>query len=959
MDENTNSINQKTGILLSRNTPLALVVGAAGFLGSHLVDVLLNKGLQVVGLDDLIKNKKANLEQASKNKNFHLLISSPAELDLDLTRLDYIYVIPQENWNLKEIFKYFKKHSSRFLLVSSVKLYDAKTSESLLWLKKMEGGLAGFAADNSLNARILRLGPVFGPRMDFTESDPIARLIYASLKGELQNETLVADFSARSLYVEDAIDLTVKSMLSGATALRIFDGVLPVPIKVAEIKQVLLDPVWYDQKGFTPQELPPWPTPNLQKTIQFLNWQPKTGLVAALRETLSFFKDKEIDEPAQLEQAKEDKKDVEWGSDKKEELEAFKQIEQLSEKKVPAKKPLKLPKINLPKNKIFLCLCLVLVFYALVWPAIRAGVGVLTFRIELSKASENLSKGDFEAGLKNVSQAKQAVLETKAIFSSLEPLKEVGFLKDQFKTGEELSNLGQVSADAAGAAVEGIKLLYQGLRAVTGEINDSPKEYFNSSRVELAKAYEDLAYAEAQINDEEFLQRVPRFLLPRISSLKERLGQYSGLVKRARAAAAILPEIVAMEGEKNYLILLQNNMELRPTGGFIGSFAVVNFQGGKLRTLKVNDVYVIDGQLSIHVEPPKEIKEDLGQVNWYLRDANWEPDFPTSAKQIEWFYTKETGDKVWGVITLDVSGMENLLSVLGPLDLPDYNETITQENLFERAVTHAEAGFFPGSQAKKSFLTALVNQTLNKIFFSSGQNWPGIVSSMGKSLEEKHMLIYLDDPKLFSFVVSENWAGAMPRPSSKKEALFQDFLSLNEANLGANKANYYLSRNYHLETVIGKDGEIRHRLKINYLNASPGDVWPAGKYKNRVRLYLPFGSKLIRALWGETDITHTVSNFADFGRSGYSFPLTLLPQEQKSLILDYEIAGKLEFKDNRSSYRIDIIKQPGTLKEPLEWKLVYPINYQLEGEQGVIGPQEQVISSDLSKDRSFEVQFSK
>ncbi|MDP3733447.1 MAG: DUF4012 domain-containing protein, partial [Candidatus Daviesbacteria bacterium] len=732
MDGNTNSINQKAGILLSRNTPIALVVGAAGFLGSHLVDSLLNKGLQVVGLDDLTNNKKENLEQASKNKNFHLLISSPAELDLDLSRLDYIYVIPRENWNLKEIFRYFKKHSGRFLLVSNVKLYDAKTSESLLWLKRMEGSLAGFAADNSLNARILRLGPVFGPRMDFTESDPIARLIYASLKGELQNETLVADFSARSLFIRDAVDLAVKSMLSGATALKIFDGVLPVPVKVTEIKQVLLDPLWYEQKGFIPQELPPWPTPNLTKTIKVLNWQPKTGLVEALRETLSFFKDKEIGEPVQLEQVKEDKKDVEWGSDKKEELEAFKK---------PIRKPLKIPGAGLIKSKILPVFALALIFYVILWPGIKVGVGVLTFRMELSKASENLSKGDFEAGLANVARAKQAVLETKAIFNQLEPLKEAGFLKDQFKAGEELSNLGQVSADAAGAAVEGIKLLYQGIGAVTGEINDSPREYFNSSQVELAKAYEGLAYAQAQINDKEFLQRVPGFLLPRISSLKERLGLYSGLVKRAKAAAAILPEIVAMEGSKNYLILLQNNMELRPTGGFIGSFAVVNFQGGKLRTLKVNDVYAIDGQLGIHVEPPKEIKEDLGQVNRYLRDANWEPDFPTSAKQIEWFYTKETGDKVWGVITLDISGMENLLSVLGPLDLPDYNETITQENLFERAVTHAEAGFFPGSQAKKSFLTALVNQTLNKIFFSSGQNWPGIVSSMGKSLEEKHMLI--------------------------------------------------------------------------------------------------------------------------------------------------------------------------------------------------------------------------
>lgn len=919
-------------------------------MGSSIVDRLLDKGLQVVGIDDLAVNKKENLEEAAKSKNFHLIISGPGDPDLDLPRLDYIYVIPQKNWEIGAVFELFKKHSGRFLLISSIELYDNK--EDLAWLKRLEGKLADFAHEHHLNARILRLGPVFGPRMDFT-TDPMSRLIYAALKNNLQKETLVSDFSDRSLFIDDAVDLAIKSMLSGSTALKIFDGVLPAPIKVTDVKQVLLDPVWYDQKGFSPQELPPWPTPNLEKTIRFLNWRPNTKLVEALRQTLSYFKDHEITEQTQ----------VEWGRDKKEEIAAFKKATAVPTPQPKVRPTLKLPKIHFPKNKIFFYLSLVLIFYALVWPAARVGAGVLTFRLQLTRAAENLSKGDFEASLQNANQAKQAVLEAKAIFNQFEPLKQTGFLKDQFRAGDDLSNLAQVSADAAYSSIEGVKFLYQALRAVTGEINSSPKEYFNLSQVELTKAYESLSYAQAKLEEEEFWQRVPAVLLPRLNSLKERLGQYSDLVKQARAAAAILPEIVALEGSKNYLILLQNNMELRPTGGFIGSYAAVNFQGGKLQSLKVNDVYAIDGQLSIHVEPPKEIKEDLGQNNWYLRDSNWEPDFPTSARQAEWFYTKETGEKVWGVVALDVSGMEKLLEVLGPLDLADYGETITHENLFERAVTHAEADFFPGSQAKKSFLTALVNQTLNKIFFSSGQNWPGIVSSMGKSLEEKHMLIYLDDPKLFSYVVSQNWAGALPRPASAKasagEAAFQDFLSLNEANLGANKVNYYLSRNYQLETVIGRDGEVRHRLKINYLNLSPGEAWPAGKYKNRMRIYLPFGSKLLRVLWGESDITPLVSNFADYGRSGYSFLLELNPREQKNLVLDYQLPEKLSFKDNLAFYQLNIIKQPGTGKEPLEWKLTYPINFKLEGEQGVIGPQEQVISSDLSIDRSFEVQFSK
>lgn len=945
MDESANSINQKTSITLARNTPVALVVGAASFLGSHLTDRLLEMGVQAVGVDDLEKGKKENLKEATKNKNFHLVITSPSSLELDLSRLDYIYIVPQGGWSLASLLDIFKKTSARCLLISSIRLYDLN-QKNLNWLKDMEEKLASFAGERHLNARILRLGPIFGPRMDFDE-DPVSRLIYATLKGDLQKETLVSDFSDRSLFVSDAVELAIKSMLSGATALKIFDGVLPTPVKVTEIKQVLLDPVWYDQKGFEPSELPPWPTPNLEKTIKVLHWQPKQKLVEALRQTLHYFKDQDIKLP--------EERQVEWGSEKTMELQVFKELKQPEEKQRPPKKVLKLP-----KNKILLVLALGLIFYALLWPAVSLGVGVMTFRSKLFEASQNMTKGNFDKAFSNVEQAKRAVAEVDQVFAGLKPVQELGVFQDQFEVGEELSSLANMSAESARSAVSGIKLLYQALKAVTGEASDSPKDYFSRSQAELAKAYEEVSLALVITSDEDFLQKVPGFLTSRVDGLKQRLLQYEKLIKQAKVAASILPEMVALSGNKSYLILLQNNMELRPTGGFIGSYAVVNFQGGKLQTLKVNDVYAIDGQLGIHVEPPKEIKEDLGQVNWYLRDSNWEPDFPTSARQSEWFYTKETGEKTMGVLALDISAMEKLLQVLGPLDLPDYNETITHENLFERAVTHAEIDFFPGSQAKKSFLTALTNQTLNKIFFSSGQNWPAIVASLGAALEEKHLLFYLDDPKLFSLVASENWAGVLPRPSSKKESQFQDFLSLNEANLGANKANYYLSRSYNLETVIGREGEVKHRLKINYLNASPGEVWPAGKYKVRMRAYLPFGTKLLRVLWGESDITPLVSNFADYGRSGYSFPITLMPQEQKTLILDYEIAGKLEFKDNKASYRLDMIKQPGTLKDPLEWKLAYPINFSLEGQgEGVISPQEMVISSDLSKDRSFMVSFTK
>ncbi len=943
---------------------------AGSFLGSVIVDKLLTKGLQVLGIDDLNSHKN-NLSKATENKNFHLINENLSFGDLELERLDYIFITARAQISLKKVLELFKKHHCRLLFISSIDLYESdKLDENLGWLKKAEEEIARVSHHSHLNARILRLGPLYGPRMDFDrppgEIDPIVRLIAQSINGDLQKE-ISLEFSTRALYIDDAGELAVRCIMAGATAQKIFDGVLPAPIKISEIKQVLLDPIWHENKNFEPSELPPWSTPNLEKTINFLNWHPKSKLVENLKNTLSYFKDNEIkvpdleDEKQKIENGREEKVGEDWKEEKATELASFKGVSRQKVLEKPKdKKGINLPKFFLPTSTISVILTLVLITYALIWPLVALGWGVLTFRFQLAEAVKNLQKGEFDKSLFNVVQAKNGVEVTKSIFLSLEPLRKTGILKAQFETGDNLSKLASLSVDSARETILGIQTLYQSLKSISGEEAGFPREYFDLSRTYLASADENVSKAEALIASEDFKTNLPGVFSSRVSSLSQRLSVYSDLIKKARSIATLLPEVVALEGSKNYLILLQNNGELRPTGGFIGSFAKVGFEGGKLKKLEVNDIYAIDGQLKLHVEPPKEIKEDLGVKDYFLRDSNWEPDFPTAARQAEWFYAKETGERVQGVIAMDVSAMEDLLTVVGELDLSDYNEKITADNLFEKSVTYAEVNFFPGTQAKKGFITALSQALFNKLFFLPNQNWPGIVASLGRSLEGKHLGVYLSDPKLFSYIVSQNWGGVLPRAGSEKGKQINDFLALVEANLGANKANFYLDRSYNLETTFGKDGEVSHRLRISYTNRSPANVFPAGKYKNRMRVYLPFGTKLSRVLWGEKDITKSVTSFVDYGRSAYSFLLELAPKQQQTLILDYQTPGKLIFESNKASYRLDVVKQAGTLKDPFVWTTNYPLNLKLASEgEGQIAPQQQIITTDLSKDRSFEVGFTK
>lgn len=932
-------------------------MGAAGFLGSFLVERLLAKKIQVVGVDNFKTGSKIFLEESSKDKDFHLLIADAEGLKLSLKRLDYIFIATSENIKLRSILELAAKEKARVVFISSVDLYGSQLNAKLRELKEKESEIAKFSFENKINARVVRLGAVYGPRMNFKSADPLFKLIKAAIKDELQ-KNIPLDFSTRALYIDDVIELILKTVFAGSTAQKIFDGVSPFPIEIAEAKQILLDPVWYENKGFKPNELPPWNTPNLEKTIKTLNWRPKAELVSSLKSTLMYFKENNIGILDREEESEEFA--GEMSEEKRVQLNSLKNADEIkTEKETKNKTANKKTGIKLPVAGILKILLSAVFVYVVIWPFIVIFYGIFTFQYNLDMAVKSLEKGEMESSFKYTSLSRKGIAQIEENLKTVQILKEVNLFKGFLEKGDRIIEIFHSLISAIESSGKGVEGLYQGIKALTGESSKDARTFFDSSLVELKSAGETLAKIDIKLSDESFINSTPEILKKRLLFLKEKLSQYKKLIDKARSAALLLPALTG-GGSKSYLVLLQNNGELRPTGGFIGSVAKISFENGKLKKVDTNDVYEIDGQLRIHVEPPKELKEGLNQNDWYLRDSNWEPDFPTSARQAQWFYNKETGESVNGVIAIDITSVQDLLSAVGSLELPDYDKKITEANLFQEAITHAEVGFFPGSKAKKSFLTALEAALFNKLFFVPNQNWPQIVASLGRSLEQKHISIYLNDPKLFSYAVSQSWQSSLPRVSDPVEGKSVDLLVPVEANLGANKANFYIDRRYLLETIIGKEGDIRHNLKITYTNRSPADTFPAGSYKNRMRLYMPFGTSLHRVLWGGTDITKEVTIFADYGRSAISFLIELGAKESKDLVIDYTYPGSLSFKDKKSIYRLDVIKQAGTLKDSFEWKMSYPINFKVSSPEGKKNaPQSFSIETDLSTDKSFEVEFSK
>ncbi len=158
---------------------------------------------------------------------------------------------------------------------------------------------------------------------------------------------------------------------------------------------------------------------------------------------------------------------------------------------------------------------------------------------------------------------------------------------------------------------------------------------------------------------------------------------FAGLVKDFQNSVELgdsLKEIFGAEGRRRYLVVFQNPSELRPTGGFMGSLAIIEIKNGKIIKMDVpaGGSYDFQGQLDVFVEPPSPLL--ISNKRWEFQDANWFPDFPASAEKILWFYRHSRKVTADGVIAINASVLERMLGLMGPIKDAKRDLTISSDN---------------------------------------------------------------------------------------------------------------------------------------------------------------------------------------------------------------------------------------------------------------------------------------
>jgi hypothetical protein len=256
------------------------------------------------------------------------------------------------------------------------------------------------------------------------------------------------------------------------------------------------------------------------------------------------------------------------------------------------------------------------------------------------------------------------------------------------------------------------------------------------------------------------------------------------------------------------LLLLQNTDELRASGGFMGSYARIDFDNGSISNIRIQDIYEPDGQFQGFVDAPPGAKKYLsGGGGLRLPDSNWHPDFPTAAKIISNYFAFGDERKIDSIATVNVDLIEKILKITGEIYLPDYGLTVTSDNLTALARADRNA-FFAGSKQKTNFLSGLFDHLKIKLSQLDQNQQFQLAQLFLISLENKEIQLFSWHQPLQNIFADYNYAGEI---EFRNQADF--YLYLIESNVGINKANKKIKREVKLNL-----GQNRTDLEINYHN---------------------------------------------------------------------------------------------------------------------------------------------
>jgi hypothetical protein len=363
--------------------------------------------------------------------------------------------------------------------------------------------------------------------------------------------------------------------------------------------------------------------------------------------------------------------------------------------------------------------------------------------------------------------------------------------------------------------------------------------------------------------------------------------------------------------EKTFLILFQNNMEIRPGGGFIGSFGILKVRDGHVTDFASHDVSNFDGRIPPVVAPPYPMKETLHIDSLKFRDSNYAPDFSENARRAEYFYHLGGGQEQFdGVAAITTNVLSSFLKLTGPVTVPGYPGEYTADNAvlgLEEQVEKSFAEQGVNRSDRKAIMNPLAHEILLRVkSFSLSQKYE-LFEVVLEDLRRKDIQLSFKDELLQQRAEGAHWDGKM-------DALWSDdYLMAVDANLGAWKSDYYVKRSMEYTADFSKE-KPHAKIVFTYHHTATEKTWLVKDYQTYVRFYVPKGSWMTSFSGNATQ-----PRFGEeFGKKYFGALVQVKLGESKIVTVEYDLPKTV----SSDSYDLKIQKQPGINDMPVTIHLI-------------------------------------
>jgi hypothetical protein len=470
----------------------------------------------------------------------------------------------------------------------------------------------------------------------------------------------------------------------------------------------------------------------------------------------------------------------------------------------------------------------------------------------------------------------------------------------------------------------------------------------NQAQPQLVLAQQELERAVAarsRMKPERFSPQVRNLILNDIDPLM-------ALMQDGLTLAVEIPRLLGATeaGPKTYLLLAQNEDELRPTGGFITAAGTLLVQGGRISGLAFSNSGNLDNWSKLYPASPWQLNQYMNSPVLVLRDTNWFTNYPTAALYAEYLYSYTNAHSVDGVIAFDQQMLVEILSLTGPINVDGTSSPIDSGNVIaymRAAKTPTAEDLASPDWNNKIFINKITQALVTKIF--SGEiEWEKLTAVLLKTLDEHHLLLQLDSPAMTALLAEHHWDGAV-RPETG------DFLMVVDSNIGFNKTNAVVESSLFYDVDLTDPSAPIGSLTVVHKNKADGVLvckqWDKIRlqgekdypitdcYWNYLRVYTAKGTQLldsspqfIPAGWmiNNQSVPARVDTLPDEGiDSVQAFGSLQVVPIGESLTTSFRFALpsgvlKVEPGSGQSTYHLKVQKQPGTLAVPITIRVHLP-----------------------------------